>query len=70
MSDSKAQYSTKLLKKPDQFRVVYACSHLLWVEDQDGVKDGKRVLLCLKRAIRIANVAQQMANVTKVAADQ
>ncbi|CAI9276440.1 unnamed protein product [Lactuca saligna] len=58
-------YSAKLLKKPDQCRAVYACSHLFWVDDQDGIKDGERVLLCLKRALRIANAAQQMANVTK-----
>ncbi|KAL6295547.1 hypothetical protein ACE6H2_003689 [Prunus campanulata] len=58
-------YSAKLLKKPDQCRAVYACSHLFWVDDQDGVKDGERVLLCLKRALRIANAAQQMASVTR-----
>ncbi|KAF9622840.1 hypothetical protein IFM89_034075 [Coptis chinensis] len=58
-------YSAKLLKKPDQCKAVYACSHLFWVDDQDGVKDGERVLLCLKRALRIANAAQQMANVTR-----
>ncbi|XP_028765106.1 vacuolar protein sorting-associated protein 35B isoform X1 [Neltuma alba] len=58
-------YSAKLLKKPDQCRAVYACSHLFWVDDQDGLKDGERVLLCLKRALRIANAAQQMANVTR-----
>ncbi|XP_020578651.1 vacuolar protein sorting-associated protein 35B-like isoform X2 [Phalaenopsis equestris] len=58
-------YSAKLLKKPDQCRAVYACSHLFWVESQDGIKDGERVLLCLKRALRIANAAQQMANVTR-----
>ncbi|KAK1423554.1 hypothetical protein QVD17_18858 [Tagetes erecta] len=58
-------YSAKLLKKPDQCRAVYACSHLFWAEDQEGIKDGERVLLCLKRALRIANAAQQMANVTK-----
>ncbi|KAJ3670146.1 hypothetical protein LUZ60_010470 [Juncus effusus] len=58
-------YSAKLLKKPDQCRAVYACSHLFWVDDQDGVKDGERVLLCLKRALRIANAAQQMANVAR-----
>ncbi|KAJ7966891.1 Vacuolar protein sorting-associated protein 35 [Quillaja saponaria] len=57
-------YSAKLLKKPDQCRAVYACSHLFW-NDQDGIKDGERVLLCLKRALRIANAAQQMANVTR-----
>uniref|UniRef100_A0A0E0KKA8 Vacuolar protein sorting-associated protein 35 n=1 Tax=Oryza punctata TaxID=4537 RepID=A0A0E0KKA8_ORYPU len=58
-------YSAKLLKKPDQCRAVYACSHLFWTDDQDGIMDGERVLLCLKRALRIANAAQQMANVTR-----
>ncbi|XP_027179637.1 vacuolar protein sorting-associated protein 35A-like isoform X1 [Coffea eugenioides] len=58
-------YSAKLLKKPDQCRAVYACSHLFWVDDQDSIKDGERVLLCLKRALRIANAAQQMANATR-----
>lgn len=36
------QYSAKLLKKSDQCRAVYACSHLFWVEDHDGIKDGER----------------------------
>ncbi|KAG6591260.1 Vacuolar protein sorting-associated protein 35B, partial [Cucurbita argyrosperma subsp. sororia] len=58
-------YSAKLLKKPDQCRAVYACSHLFWVDDPEGIKDGERVLLCLKRALRIANAAQQMATVTR-----
>lgn len=58
-------FSAKLLKKPDQCRAVYACSHLFWADDHDGIKDGERVLLCLKRALRIANAAQQMANVTR-----
>ncbi|KAI5655956.1 hypothetical protein M9H77_24749 [Catharanthus roseus] len=58
-------YSAKLLKKPDQCRAVYACSHLFWVDDHDGMKDGERVLLCLKRSLRIANAAQQMATVTR-----
>ncbi|KAI0511216.1 hypothetical protein KFK09_011841 [Dendrobium nobile] len=58
-------YSAKLLRKPDQCSAVYACSHLFWVDDQDGIKDGERVLLCLKRALKIANAAQQMANATK-----
>ncbi|XAR58002.1 hypothetical protein NMG60_11026328, partial [Bertholletia excelsa] len=58
-------YSAKLLKKPDQCRAVYACSHLFWVDDNDSLKDGERVLLCLKRGLRIANAAQQMANATR-----
>ncbi|KAG4931797.1 hypothetical protein JHK84_048790 [Glycine max] len=64
-STSAPKYSAKLLKKPDQCRAVYACSHLFWVDDQDGIKDGERVLLCLKRALRIANAAQQMANAAR-----
>ncbi|KAI3692040.1 hypothetical protein L6452_31848 [Arctium lappa] len=59
------EYSAKLLKKPDQCRAVYACSHLFWVDNEDGVKDGERVFLCLKRVLGIANVAQKMVNVTK-----
>lgn len=41
------QYSAKLLKKPDQCRAVYACSHLFWVDEQDGIKDGERYILFL-----------------------
>uniref|UniRef100_A0A6P3YW82 Vacuolar protein sorting-associated protein 35 n=1 Tax=Ziziphus jujuba TaxID=326968 RepID=A0A6P3YW82_ZIZJJ len=58
-------YSAKLLKKPDQCRAVYACSHLFWVCDQENLKDGERVLICLKRALRIANAAQQMSSATR-----
>ncbi|KAF2306265.1 hypothetical protein GH714_016136 [Hevea brasiliensis] len=58
-------YSAKLLKKPDQCRAVYSCAHLFWVDDQDNMKDGERVLICLKRALRIANAAQQMSNATR-----
>ncbi|XP_050388037.1 vacuolar protein sorting-associated protein 35A-like isoform X2 [Argentina anserina] len=58
-------YSAKLLKKPDQCRAVYACSHLFWVDDQENMKDGERVLICLKRALRIANAAQQMSSATR-----
>ncbi|KAI4327764.1 hypothetical protein L6164_020188 [Bauhinia variegata] len=58
-------YSARLLKKPDQCRAVYACSHLFWVDDQDNMKDGERVLMCVKRALRIANAARQMANAAR-----
>ncbi|GAB2226264.1 hypothetical protein Droror1_Dr00022065 [Drosera rotundifolia] len=58
-------YSAKLLKKPDKCRAVYVCSHLFWTSDPDGVRDGERVLLCLKRALKIADAAQHMANVTR-----
>ncbi|KAM0856954.1 hypothetical protein ACQ4PT_048798 [Festuca glaucescens] len=36
-------YSAKLLKKPDQCRSVYACSHLFWTDGQDGIMGGERL---------------------------
>ncbi|CAN6680495.1 unnamed protein product [Malus baccata var. baccata] len=38
-------YSAKLLKKADQCRAVYACSHLFWVDDQENMKDGERCVV-------------------------
>jgi hypothetical protein len=38
----RVQYAAKLLKKPDQCRAVLSCSHLFWVEDAGGVRDGER----------------------------
>jgi vacuolar protein sorting-associated protein 35 len=35
-------YAAKLLKKPDQCRAVYACSHLFWLEDRETIQDGER----------------------------
>ncbi|XAR73750.1 hypothetical protein NMG60_11007822 [Bertholletia excelsa] len=58
-------YSAKLLKKPDQCRAVYTCSHLFWGDDNDSFKDEQRVLVCLKRSLKIANAAQQMASATR-----
>lgn len=52
-------YSSRLLKKADQCRAAYVCSHLFWTED---VKDSENVLLCLKRSLKIANKAQEMAS--------
>ncbi|EDO45995.1 predicted protein [Nematostella vectensis] len=52
--------ASKLLKKPDQCRAVAVCSHLFWSgksKDIEGGEchDGKRVMECLKKAVRIAN---------------
>lgn len=41
------QYSAKLLKKPDQCRAVYACSHLFWLEDHETIQDGERYIFRL-----------------------
>lgn len=48
-----AQYSTKLVPRPDQCRSIYTCSHLFWKE---GHKDGKRVLECLQKSLKIADM--------------
>ncbi|KAK4956562.1 retromer complex subunit Vps35 [Elasticomyces elasticus] len=70
-----ALHGSKLLKKPDQCRAVYLASHLWWVvekaerpeggEGKDGAKepyrDGKRVLECLQRALRVADACMDTA---------
>jgi vacuolar protein sorting-associated protein 35 len=53
------KYAAKLLKKPDQCRMVSACSHLFWAGLEDDPKhyhDGRRVLECLQRSLKIADV--------------
>ncbi|KAF3386348.1 Vacuolar protein sorting-associated protein 35 [Penicillium rolfsii] len=65
-----ALHGSKLLKKPDQCRAVYLASHLWWVvenpqrgeEDPKNLyRDGKRVLECLQRALRVADACMDTA---------
>lgn len=65
-----AQHGSKLLRKPDQCRAVYLASHLWWAtpipannetEDADLYRDGKRVLECLQRALRVADSCMETA---------
>ncbi|CAF2152204.1 unnamed protein product [Brassica rapa] len=59
-------YSVKLLKKPDQCRAVYECAHLYWAEEGENLKDGEStIVLCLKRAQKIADAVQKMANASR-----
>ncbi|KAK9886294.1 hypothetical protein WA026_015805 [Henosepilachna vigintioctopunctata] len=51
--------ASKLLKKPDQCRGVATCSHLFWsgksqATNGEETHDGKRVVECLKKGLRIA----------------
>jgi len=58
LSTKITQYSAKLLKKPDQARMVTLCSNLFFVGAADNEKhyhDPKRVLECLQRALKIAD---------------
>ncbi|KAI4733799.1 vacuolar protein sorting-associated protein 35 [Aureobasidium sp. EXF-12298] len=71
-----ALHGSKLLKKPDQCRAVYLASHLWWSveknaeeneenkESKEGkelYRDGKRVLECLQRALRVADACMDTA---------
>jgi len=58
-----AQHSSKLLKKPDQARAIYLCSHLFW-SGRAGEKpyhDGKRVLECLQKSLKIADACMNQS---------
>lgn len=59
-----ALHGAKLLKKPHQAKAVMLASHLWWQTEVNGrpdpkgktlLRDGKRVLECLQKALRIAN---------------
>ncbi|KAH6610092.1 hypothetical protein Trco_000112 [Trichoderma cornu-damae] len=66
-----AQHGSKLLRKPDQCRAVYLASHLWWAtpvavngeteETEQLYRDGKRVLECLQRALRVADSCMETA---------
>ncbi|KAG5929664.1 hypothetical protein E4U42_005096 [Claviceps africana] len=65
-----AQHGSKLLRKPDQCRAVYLASHLWWAtpiasngetDDTELYRDGKRVLECLQRALRVADTCMETA---------
>jgi len=52
------QYAAKMLKKPDQCRMVTLCSHLFFSGDESEANhyhDPRRVLECLQRALKIAD---------------
>eukprot|EP00027_Filamoeba_sp_ATCC50430_P010734 CAMPEP_0168551534 /NCGR_PEP_ID=MMETSP0413-20121227/6225_1 /TAXON_ID=136452 /ORGANISM="Filamoeba nolandi, Strain NC-AS-23-1" /LENGTH=788 /DNA_ID=CAMNT_0008582069 /DNA_START=80 /DNA_END=2446 /DNA_ORIENTATION=- len=55
-----ALYASKLLKKPDQCRAICLVSHLFWCPDKD-YKNGKRVLECLQKALKIAGSCMEAA---------
>ena len=59
-----AQHCNKLIKKPDQCRMIGLCSHLFWpprsaacaAGEEPRFCDSDRVLECLQRALKIAAV--------------
>jgi len=56
VSQKLSQHSARLLKKPLQARAVAACSHLFWCE---GRRDGKRVLECLQKCLKVTDALVQ-----------
>jgi vacuolar protein sorting-associated protein 35 len=56
-----AQHAARLLKKADQCRAVLACSHLFW---SNSITDSKRVVECLQRSLKIADLCVQSSPTT------
>jgi vacuolar protein sorting-associated protein 35 len=52
------QHSAKLLKKEHACQAVFNCAHLFWVgpDSAPGHRDDRRVLECLQRSLKIANL--------------
>ena len=50
------QYAARLLKKIDQCKMVMLCSHLFYSYDDDGYRNANRVLECLQRSLKVANM--------------
>lgn len=60
-----AQYSAKLLKKPDQCRMVCLCSRLFYAGGKDAVNtyhNPQRVLECLQRGLKIADACSRQSS--------
>jgi len=50
------QYSARLLKKTNQCKMVMLCSHLFYSFEENGYKNPQRVLECLQRSLKVANM--------------
>lgn len=60
-----AQYAAKLLKKPDQCRMVCLCSRLFYVggkDDANTYRNPQRVLECLQRGLKIADACSMTSS--------
>lgn len=57
--------SNKLLRKSNQCRAVALCSNLFWsgriAETNGSIRDGQRVVECLRKALKIANQCMEAA---------
>ena len=57
--------SNKLLRKSNQCRAVALCSNLFWtgrVSEKEGpLREGQRVVECLRKALKIANQCMEAA---------
>ncbi len=50
------QYSARLARKSDQCRMVMLCSHIFYNHEENGYKNPQRVLECLQRALKVADM--------------
>ncbi|KAL0488764.1 vacuolar protein sorting protein VPS35 [Acrasis kona] len=54
LSTKTCQYSSKLLRKPDQCRAVLMCSHLFWpMVDNKELQNSSKALECLQWSLKI-----------------
>jgi len=57
-----ALHSNRLIKKPDQCRMIMICSHLFWVgneSDNFHYHDAKKVSECLQKCVKSADACAQ-----------
>lgn len=77
LTSKAALHGAKLLKKPHQAAAVLLASHLWWQTDHPArpvsskskkplLKDGKRVLECLQKSLRIANSCIDERNTVEI----
>ena len=49
------QNCSRLLKKQDQCRTILLCSHLWFTPEADDFQNGKKVLECIQRSLKLAD---------------
>jgi vacuolar protein sorting-associated protein 35 len=50
------QYAARLAKKSDQCKMVMLCSHLFYYYEENGYRNPQRVLECLQRSLKVADM--------------
>ena len=51
--------ANKLMKKQDSCKGLYLCSHLFWAPTEEGMRDAKKIMECLKKSLKVADTCIQ-----------